>query len=421
MEEIQNPATSVNSSNVKSGINGKKIYFIILIGLALVAVAYSVRYMTNVHQQSQNYTEQQTAVRFGDIQTISGPILEVDKKYVVPESLEVSATVDTHTNRKSLYEAIVYNADIEMQGTIKLDASIINKGNVFLTIHANTEQITELKPVKINGEEFYWVAGMHGDRFVATIPAKPEWINSYLTFSTSFSTDGSRGLFIREIGINNTIKINGKSYNKQYSNSQLTNAKFIKGDNSGNGVFSTQWDSESEDIYADNAVPNGIVYKEAHGYIGVNYLTNVQTYRKVNRSITYCFLIIYLTLAGVLIIEVTTRRNLSLLYYILVGAALVIFYALLLSFAEIIGFDYSYLIAAAMTIVLIASFIYRSLYSFKIAGLMATTLAFLYALCFVLMNLKDYALLMGSILIFVVLAIIMHVYAKLSFNKSQEA
>ena len=164
--------------------------------------------------------------------------------------------------------------------------------------------------------------------------------------------------------------------------------------------------------YRYEPVHNGETFETQGGYVGANFLTGVDTYRRVNRTIKYCFIIIFLTFAGVLAVEITSKRTLNMLFYTLVGSGLVIFYTLLLAISEIIGFGWGYLIASFMTIGLITSFILAILKSRKIAVMICAMLSFMYVFCFIMLSLSSYALLMGSLLLFSVLAMAMYLYYK---------
>ena len=101
--------------------------------------------------------------------------------------------------------------------------------------------------------------------------------------------------------------------------------------------------------------------------------------------------------------------------YVLIGIALVIFFTLLLSISEFILFDYAYLVAATATILLISLYARGHFNSFKTAGVFASLLSCLYGFIFVLIRLEDTALLIGSIGLFIVLAIVMYASRKINW------
>jgi len=125
------------------------------------------------------------------------------------------------------------------------------------------------------------------------------------------------------------------------------------------------------------------------------------------RSIKYSLLCLVLTFAAFFLIETTNKKSAHPFQYGLVGLALILFYTLLLSFSEYIGFNASYVIATLATIGLVGWFVKDILSSGKLAVLLSVSLLLLYGYIFTILQLQDYSLLLGSIGLFVTLAVIM--------------
>ncbi len=129
----------------------------------------------------------------------------------------------------------------------------------------------------------------------------------------------------------------------------------------------------------------------------------------------YGVLVIALTLLSVYLVELTMRRrggSINLLSYVLTGLSLVLFYTLLLSMSEVIGFGLAYLVAAVMTIGLNTIYFRMILPETRKALLLGGIMTLLYLTIYVLMQLESYALLIGSLVLFVILAIVMYISAK---------
>jgi inner membrane protein len=133
------------------------------------------------------------------------------------------------------------------------------------------------------------------------------------------------------------------------------------------------------------------------------------------RSVKYAILCILLTFAAFFLIDVVHRKSVHPFQYGLIGLALILFYVLLLSFSEYIGFNAAYIIAAAATIGLIAWFVKGILSSGKLTTILSVVLLFVYAYIFTILQLQDYALLIGSIGLFISLAIIMNFSKKIQW------
>jgi inner membrane protein len=138
-------------------------------------------------------------------------------------------------------------------------------------------------------------------------------------------------------------------------------------------------------------------------------------YNKTMRSVKYAILFIGLTFALFFIIEIMQGKPFHPVQYVLVGLALVIFYTLLLSISEYILFDQAYLVASAATVLLISLYAKSHFASWKTAAVFFLTLALLYGFIFILIRLEDTALLVGSIGLFIVLALVMYASRKINW------
>jgi inner membrane protein len=149
--------------------------------------------------------------------------------------------------------------------------------------------------------------------------------------------------------------------------------------------------------------------------MGANLLIPVDNYNKTERSVKYALLCIILTFAAFFLIETIHKKSLHLIQYGLTGCALVLFYTLLLSISEYTGFNPAYLIASLATIGLITWFVGSIMKSSRLAAFISFVLAIVYGYIFIIIQLQDYALLMGSIGLFVALGIIMYFSRRLQW------
>ncbi len=142
--------------------------------------------------------------------------------------------------------------------------------------------------------------------------------------------------------------------------------------------------------------------------LGVSFIEVADPYQSVNRSLKYVLLFLGLIFLSFFIFEVTTGKRVHPAQYILVGTAQIIFYLLLLSFAERIGFDFGFLISGTATVVLLsvnAGWVFAS----SAQGIRALVIfALLYGLIYLMLRLEDNALLVGAIASFVAVAAAMY-------------
>lgn len=142
--------------------------------------------------------------------------------------------------------------------------------------------------------------------------------------------------------------------------------------------------------------------------VTVGLVEPVNLYSKVNRSVKYGFLFIGFTFLTYFLFDVVGGAQVAAAEYLLAGVALVLFFVLMLAFAEVTGFTPAYLLASAATIGLLTAYSAAVLKSWKRARFIAALLVGLYALLFVLLNLEAWSLLIGAVLLFAALAGVMY-------------
>src|SRR5438128_1001772 len=148
---------------------------------------------------------------------------------------------------------------------------------------------------------------------------------------------------------------------------------------------------------------------------GVQFLSILDAYRYVERSIKYGVLFLVLVFTTFFLFEVTARQKIHPFQYLMVGAALCLFYLLLLSISEFVGFSWAYLIAAVASTVLITWYC-----RFFLGGGVRTLMigagrVGVYPFRYITLRHQDYALLMGAVALFVVLAVVMYVTRKVDW------
>jgi inner membrane protein len=167
--------------------------------------------------------------------------------------------------------------------------------------------------------------------------------------------------------------------------------------------------AESANVPARTAGP-------ASGLAQIGLLQVVDLYDQVNRATKYGFLFIGFTFLAFLMFDIIGGVRVSPVEYLLVGVSLILFFVLLLALAEVIGFLAAYLIAAAAITLLNTFYSASVLKSWRRAGIIGALLGGLYAVLYVLLSLEDYALLIGSVLLFLVLAAVMYATRNLNWG-----
>lgn len=159
-------------------------------------------------------------------------------------------------------------------------------------------------------------------------------------------------------------------------------------------------------------------YEISNSTFGVRLLYPVNQYQQSTRSVKYAIMFLGLTFLVFFFSEILNRKRIHPIQYLLVGFALCLFYTLLISFAEHLSFLVAYLIAAASTILIIASYARSFLKSARLTAIVALVLVILYSFLYTILQLQDFDLLFGSIGLFITLAVIMYLSRNIEWYAS---
>jgi inner membrane protein len=152
----------------------------------------------------------------------------------------------------------------------------------------------------------------------------------------------------------------------------------------------------------------------------IGLIEPVDLYSQVDRSVKYGFLFIGFTFLAFLMFDVVAGAKVAAAEYLLTGAGLVLFFVLLLAFAEVVGFTWAYLIAGGAITGLLTAYSAAVLKSWLRARVIGGLLAGLYATLYVLLSLEAYSLLIGSVLLFVALAVVMWATRSIDWGAKRE-
>lgn len=142
-------------------------------------------------------------------------------------------------------------------------------------------------------------------------------------------------------------------------------------------------------------------------------------YTLISNSIVYCFAVVAITSMSLMLVEIAFRKSINYLQYALIAMALTLFYLLLLAMSEKLAFGASYAIVSAMTIGLIALFIKGITQNGKAVWLSSGILIVEYGLMFMLIKLGSMALLVGSLSLFLLIALAMYFTLKLKVENDE--
>lgn len=409
---------------------GFLIAFLVL--LLLIPTSF-IQELIRERQNRLHEASDEISSKWAGSQTIAGPLICIpymetvkDSKgnlvevkeyaYFLPEDLKINGSLQPEQRSRGIYKVIVYTSDINITGSfgnfdltkLGIDPSKALTTEAFVIFSLNDIRgIKEEMKLNLNGKTYELIPGnTAGTLFKSSLSAKINLSEldsaNPKSFSMKLNLRGSHALNFQPFGKRTEVNLSSTWDSPSFNGSYLPDSRTVseKG-------FSSNW----KILYINRNYPQqwtgGTIDLEASSF-GVDLLIPVDSYLKTERSVKYALLCIILTFTAFLLIELIYNKSIHAFQYILVGFALCLFYTLLLSISEYLGFNVSYLIAAIATIAMITIFVRSVFGSNKIATFIALTLVFMYGFTFILIQSQDYALLMGSIGLFLILGLIMY-------------
>ncbi|WP_339001797.1 cell envelope integrity protein CreD [Fusobacterium animalis] len=374
-------------------------------------------------------------------------VVPVEKKFaILPEELNATIEMKDEVRQRGIYNATVYNANVKLKGYFSAkdfpeDKKVLGCVSIGLT---DTKALIKINKFKIGDMDLEAMSGTMAAPLITNgISGQlgPEHNNTMNKEKIPFEIDidfrGSRDISILPLGKKNHFEI--KSNWKSPSFSGVLPTERTIDDNG----FSAVWEvsnlirnypqiidvnnDQFSDFYQD-----GVVYNEydettyfdnnddGNTIVKVALFDSVTSYTQIYRACNYGILFIGMSLVVVFIFEIVSKKAAHYVQYGVVGFSLVIFYLLLLSLSEHIGFEWSYLISS-LAIVIPNSLYITSMTSSKKFGIgMFIFLSGIYAILFSILRMEQYALLTGSLLILAVLYAVMYLTKKADIFQSLE-
>jgi inner membrane protein len=439
--------TATQNILVKSKLLVKAL-IIVLIVLILQIPTFYIQNLIAEREVRQKEAITEVSSKWAGKQNIAGPLLVLPYwqyagdtattrlrtkhyAYFLPDQLNISSDVTPQEKYRGIYKVMLYTSYIKMEGNFKevalsnLNISptdvLWNEASVQMNLSDVKGLNDELK-LNWNGQTLSLTNEANnelskGETLSAPIPLTgPEDLKT-ASFATNFNLNGSEQLLFTPFGKSTTVRLTSKWPHPSFTGSILPQTTEVK--DSGFSAtwkslahkrhFPQQWKDRMYTIYGDSAV------SLLAASFGANLFVPVNSYQKTMRSVKYAALCILLTFAAFFLIESTNKKSIHPFQYGLIGLALVLFYTLLLSFSEYVGFNASYAVASVFTIGLIAWFVKGLLQSAKLSVIMSVVLVLLYAYVFTILQLQDYSLLLGSLGLFLTLAVVMHFSKKIQW------
>jgi len=412
--------------------------FLILI---LLIPTYMIRFLIHERENRHNITIEEISSKWAREQTIAGPILTVpygiyskDKgekviksvKYAhfLPDELNIDGNISPEIRYRGIYETVVYKSNLKFTGKFSSpdfkDLNIPDDNilweDAFVSLGIpDMRGIEKNIEINLNKIIFAYTPGIETNDIInpglsAPFPIK-DADNPEKNYEYSFDINlkGSKELNFIPLGKETNVKLTSNWNNPSFDGAFLPYEREIT-----NSGFNAKWNV----LYLNRDYPQkwkGNSYNIFNSAFGVKLLMPVDEYQKTMRSVKYAVMFISLTFMIFFFVEVINKKRIHPVQYILVGLALVIFFTLLLSLSEHINFNFAYLIASIATILLITAYSKTIFKSNFLTILMGSVLLILYGFMYTILQLQDYSLLLGSIGLFIVLAVTMYLSRKIDW------
>jgi inner membrane protein len=430
------------------------IGFLILI---LLIPAGMLTSLIDEREHTRNEAIREVSGKWGDDQTVAGPILTVpyrttykDEKGVVrtakeyahflPDDLQITGTIDPHTRYRGIYEVILYQTQLVLKGhfTAPDPAQLAIQPGDFLWREAflsvgipDMRGIKENMRIRWNDASYDFNPGIATQDVLGSgvsVPVRLDSAAKTYSYELPIKLNGSSQLYFVPVGKETKVTLHAKWQNPSFEGAFLPDSRKV--DAAGfaatwkvlhlnrnypqqwRGEFSGRTSGEAYESSSDSGAFGGSAF-------GVKLLLPVDEYQKTMRSAKYNIMFIFITFLAFFFVEVLNRKRIHPIQYLLVGFAISLFYILLLSLSEHISFNYAYLVSCPVIVALITFYAKGIFRSNFITGLVAGILTLLYLFFYSLLQLQDYALLMGSLGLLLILAAVMYLSRNIDWYNLQ--
>ncbi|QOI98749.1 MAG: cell envelope integrity protein CreD [Flammeovirgaceae bacterium] len=442
------------------------IGFLVLI---LLIPASWIEHLMEERQQRAESVITEVSEKWSGSQTLSGPVLIIPYKYretiklekgqvevketirkafFLPETLQITGVVNPEKLHRGIFDAVVYEASLTMNASfskpdfkrldIAEDRVLWSEAHLVVAV-SDLRGISKNPPVVSLSEHALTSEPAQHIGIAVGQPRPPahavvsnalslpnqsttgftvdaNW-NSEADFNSetkiSFTLKGSSALSFVPSGKTTSVNLSGPWPDPSFDGDFLPSTREVT-----ETGFTATW----QILHFNRPIAQSWKDREdelSGSAFGLKLLMPVDQYQKSIRTAKYGILVILLTFVSLVLVEITQRIRIHPFQYILIGAALIIYYTLLLSFSEQVGFGMAYWISTVATVVLLAAYSTTFFTMRRLTVLFALLLAAFYTFIFAIILQQDYSLLIGSIGLFLVLAALMYFSRKVNWYKEK--
>lgn len=337
-----------------------------------------------------------------------------------PESLEVRAQAKVTPRARGIYEAQVFQSHQDLSGSFVVPPHLglaetqhvaaIESASLVLGV-SDARGLRGEPQLEWNGApaEFGPGAGVPwlSQGISAPVPVSDAERPATLPFRLTFELQGTERLAFVPFGAHTRVHVDSDWPHPSFDGSALPDERSVAARG-----FSAAWRMSE---FATGM--RGAEQAASAADFGVRFIQPVDIYTQSERAVKYGLLFVILTFVAFLLFEALKGLAVHPVQYGLAGAAVALFFLLLISLSEHLPFVAAYVVASAACVGLLAYYASFVLHSIRRGAGFGLLLAALYGLLYVLLRAEDYALLLGSVLLFGLLAAIMILTRRLDWAR----
>ncbi|MCI5192960.1 MAG: cell envelope integrity protein CreD [Candidatus Electrothrix sp. AU1_5] len=418
---------------------------IIAIGILVLVLQIPASMISSVmyeRESRRNTVVQEINSKWGWSQTVTGPFFTIPFKefytdrnkeekvrikyfHLLPEQLTITGAVTPHIRYRSLYEAVLYTTQLKVSGrftvpplaqlTISPENILWDKALFSIGI-SDMRGIQEQITVTWNGVTHEVTPGLQTKDIASAgvsslIPLSPTAgaSSSSLNFALQLHLNGSEKISFIPVAEETVVKLTSDWPSPSFNGAFLPATRKV--DEQG---FSASW----KVLHLNRNFPQvwqGNRYKVDEAAFGLKLLITADIYQKSIRISKYALMFIVFTFSAFFFTEIINRKRVHPIQYLLIGLAVTLFYVLLLSISEHLNFNIAYLLSAGAITCLITGYSQGILRNKYFTLTVCALLLILYAYLYIVLQLEDYALLMGALGLFAVLTTVMYLTRKVDW------
>jgi inner membrane protein len=420
-----------------------------MMGLLLIGLLIPLTMMQSVISERTGRRDEAAhaiSAEWGGAQTLAGPVLTIpyrmawkdangnvrertQRMFFLPESLTIDGNVEHSMRSRGLFEVVVYTATLKVSGrfarpdlsSLRPDPSHVDWENATVDVGVTDPRgIARRLSMRWGGREITFLPGVTANGLFSTGLRAPAGVppdgTGSIPFEFEIHLNGTRDFRVLPGGDETQLRLASTWPHPSFSGAPLPRERQVTASGFtaswivpyfGRG-YPSRWTSDEINPEQRRAEADASAF-------GVTLLRPVDIYQQTERAVKYAALFIVLTFVIAFLWEVTASTLVHPVQYLFVGFAMCVFYLLLLSLAEHIDFDRAYGAAAFATVALLAWYWSWVLNGLKQGVVMGIALVGLYGFLYLLLRLEDYALLAGSIGLFLMLAVVMFLTRRINW------